>query len=218
MRLVAALLCVAAVACVAPPVLAQPYGAQGGGGRGIQLRNRADQLEQRVRQGLTDGALDRREADRALAELTAIRRLQDTLLARDRGALTQADRQQVLVRLDQLDRSIRWRRNNDRAGQDRRDGAAFGYGREFWNGAPRALSQRVDWLEMRVRRGVETGALTRTEADRAGAMLREFRRTMATDLARGRGRLSDRDGQRLSARLETISQDIRWLQTHDRRR
>ncbi|HTK33817.1 MAG TPA: hypothetical protein VL358_00850 [Caulobacteraceae bacterium] len=227
-KLIAPALVAVCMAGVALPAAAQPYGAPRpaapvppGGGRGLQLAQRADQLEQRIRRGVADGSLDRREADRAQAELAAVRRLQADLLARGRGALSQADRQQISARLDQLERSIRWLRTNDRVGANRDDRGAsdfrYGYGRDFWNGAPQTLEQRVDWLETRVRRGTESGALTRGEADRAFAMLRDFRRMRADLLAQRGGRLTRRDQDRLSDRLNAISQQIRWLQTNNRR-
>jgi hypothetical protein len=220
-RLLAPVLAAACVAGVAFPVLAQPYGSpRPVGGQGVQLRQRADQLEQRIRRGIVDGSLDRREADRVLGELTAARRLEDDLLARDRGVLTVGDRQQVAVRLDQLERSIRWLRNNDRVAggrPDDRGGFHYGYGRDFWIGAPQTLDERVDWLEMRVRRGIDNGSLTRRESDRAFDMLRDFRRTRADLTARDGGRLNGRDRDLLSARLDGISQQIRGLQTNDRR-
>ena len=211
------------------PVLAQPYGQPGrqpgygqpvqGGGRGLQLRQRADQLEQRIRRGIADGSLDRREADRALGELAGVRRFEDDLLARGHGVLSPPERMQVSSRLDALERNIRWLRTNGRVAAPPPAPGAFryGYGREFWNGAPQSLDQRLDWLEMRVRRGIENGSLTRGESDRAFALLRDFRRSRTEMAARHGGRLDRGDERVLSDRLNAISQQIRWLQTNDRR-
>jgi hypothetical protein len=291
-KLFAPALVAVCMACAAVPVAAQPRG----GGQGIQLRQRADQLQQRINRGVQDRSLDRREADRALGELVAVRRLEDDLLARDRGSLTQGDRLQVSARLDQLERSIHWLRTNDPLGlradelqqritrgvQDRsldrreadraqgelaairrletdllaRDrgnltqgdrlqvaarldhlersihwlrtndrvapapGAnsyRYSFGRQFWTGAPQSLDERLDWLETRVRRGIESGSLTRGESDRAFAMLRDFRRTRGDLMAQHGGRLGRRDQDMLSMKLDTISQQIRWLQGNDRR-
>ncbi len=96
-------------------------------------------------------------------------------------------------------------------------GFRYGYGREFWNGAPRDIDHRMAWLEMRVRRGIQDGSLTRGEADRAFDMLRDFRRMQSDLLARDGGRLSGADEARLNERLDQISRRIRWLSDNERR-
>lgn len=213
-RLIAPALVAVLLAGAAVPALAQPAG----GGRGVQLRQRSDQLELRIRNGITDGSLDRREADRVTAELANIRRSEDDLLARGHGVLTPSERAGISARLDMLERSIRWlRHNGEVAGAPAPGSFRYGYGRDFWNGAPQALEQRLDWLEMRVRRGIENGSLTRGESDRAFGMLRDFRRTRSDMMASHGGRLGRRDEADLSARLDAISQQIRWLSTNNRR-
>jgi hypothetical protein len=195
-------------ASVAVPALAQ-------GGRGVQLRARADALEQRIRRGMADGSLDRREADRVLGELAAIRRQEADLLARDRGYLTPGDRMLVATRLDNLERNIRWLRTNDRVAPP--PAFAYGFGRDFWRGAPTTLEERTTWLDMRIQRGIQNGSLTRAESSRAMDLMRGFRRQWTDLNARDGGRLSGRDRQYLSARLDEISRQVRWLQANDRR-
>jgi hypothetical protein len=60
------------------------------------LQQRIDWLQQRIQRGVADGSLTRREADRAQAQLNALRR--------DADVLDQ--------RLDDLSRNIRWSRTN----------------------------------------------------------------------------------------------------------
>jgi hypothetical protein len=62
------------------------------------LQQRIDWLQQRIQRGVADRTLTRQEANRAQAQLNALRR--------DANALDQ--------RLDNLSRSLRWSRNNDR--------------------------------------------------------------------------------------------------------
>jgi hypothetical protein len=204
-RFIAPALAALLVAGAATPSLAQ---------RGEQLRQRTDQLEHRIRAGAADGSLDRREADRAQNELNNVRRLERDLLARNRGFLTPGDRTLVSSRLDSVERSIHWLRANDRVARPGQFN--YGFGRDFWRGAPQALQARLDWLENRVRRGADNGSLTRGETDRAMGLLRDFRR-QRDDLRNRHGRLSPADERFLDGRLTTISQQIRWLQNNRRR-
>ena len=113
-KILAPVLIAAGLACLALPAVAQPYGAPQSGGHGLQLRKRADQLERRIQRGVNDHTLDRREADRSLADLADVRRLEDALLGRGHGFLSVADRRTISARLDQLERNIRWLRGGDR--------------------------------------------------------------------------------------------------------
>ena len=73
-------------------------------------RERISFLQQRIDRGARDGSLDRREARRAQSQLNGIR------AELNRGRLTPQRRQIVLTRLDDLSRSLRWARQNDRDG------------------------------------------------------------------------------------------------------
>ncbi|CAN5769526.1 hypothetical protein BH11PSE6_BH11PSE6_09110 [soil metagenome] len=72
-------------------------------------RQRISFLQQRIDRGVADRSLDRREARRARAELNNIR----TTVNRSRGRMSQQRRDDVLRRLDDLSRSLRWARQND---------------------------------------------------------------------------------------------------------
>ena len=215
-RLLVPVLAAAALVCVAAPASAQGHGPRPGG-QGIQLRQRADQLEMRIRNGVRDRSLDQREADRALAELNDIRRMEADLLARNRGFLTQPDRLRISVRLDQLERGIHWLRNNGERGGRPGGGFAYGFGGDFWRGAPQRLEDRAGWLETRIRDGERDGSLTRPEGARAEMMLRDFRRSLADLTLSDGGRLRRINQEMLAARLDNISMQIRWLRANDRR-
>ena len=97
-------------AATAVPIAAQPSpGWQSGSswnrdtfwrGAPDNMQQRIDWLQQRIDRGIADGSLDRMEARRARFQLDAMRR--------DAAALD--------ARLDDLSRSLRWARNNDRPG------------------------------------------------------------------------------------------------------
>ena len=72
-------------------------------------RQRISFLQQRIDRGVADRSLDRREARRAQAELNNIR----STVNRSRGRMSQQRRNDVLRRLDDLSRSLRWTRQND---------------------------------------------------------------------------------------------------------
>lgn len=85
----------------------------------------------------------------------------------------------------------------------------------FWAGAPTNIRQREAWLERRIQRGRSDGSLTRREADRA---LREL-----ADIRQQEYRLSRRDGldqreqQIVQARLDDLSQSIKWARQNNNR-
>ena len=217
-RLLVPALAAASLVCVAAPAFAQGYGPRPpAGGQGVQLRQRADLLEGRIRHGITDRSLDQREADRALAELNGVRHMEDDLLARDHGVLAQPDRVRISARLDQVERSIHWLRTNDVRGGRPPVAAGYGFGGDFWRGAPQRLEDRAGWLEKRIHDGERDGSLTGGEAGRAHMMLRDFQRSLADLTARDGGRLRRSDEDMLSAKLDTISMQIRWLRANDRR-
>jgi hypothetical protein len=78
-------------------------------------RERISFLQRRIDRGVADRSLDRREARRAQYQLNSIR--SDL----NRGRLTPQRREIILTRLDDLSRSLRWARQNDRDGYGRDD-------------------------------------------------------------------------------------------------
>lgn len=103
--------------------------------------------------------------------------------------------------------SGRWDNNGRWAAPD-----ANRYGYNATYGAtdyPRDVRQRMEWLNVRVRQGINDGSLSRREADRA---LNDLRRIQWEErrMRHRNGRLSDRDESYVQARLDTISSELRW--------
>lgn len=78
------------------------------------IRGRQAWLEQRVRDGLRDGTLSRAEADRALRDLSAIRRQERGMRHYRNGRLGPRDQATIQARLDNVSANLRWDRRDDR--------------------------------------------------------------------------------------------------------
>jgi hypothetical protein len=74
----------------------------------------------------------------------------------------------------------------------------------FWQGAPSGITERVDFIQRRIDRGVSDGTLTRREANNLNREL-----TSVRNEAR-RGRMTDSRRDNLQARLDNISSRVRW--------
>lgn len=97
--------------------------------------------------------------------------------------------------------------------------ARGGFNRErFWAGAPTNVYDRIAFLEQRVRRGIDSGAITRREADRAFREISEVRREAARMRRDRYGRYNPRDEARLQRRLDDVSQQVQWARVNDNRR
>ena len=119
-RTLLAAILVSALAAVAAPVLAQPYGPdrdhrefRPGEPGGWDINRRLDWVEQRISRGRDDGSLDRRDAERAWRDLQSIRSQEREMMQRGHGRLDDRDRYVLLDRLDRLNDSLRWMRRND---------------------------------------------------------------------------------------------------------
>jgi hypothetical protein len=84
--------------------------------------------------------------------------------------------------------------------------ASYG-NRDIWAGAPTDLRQREAWLERRIQRGQRDGSLTRQEAYQALRQLSNIRRE---EYRMSRNGLDSREQARVQARLDDLSQSIRW--------
>jgi hypothetical protein len=80
------------------------------------------------------------------------------------------------------------------------------------------IARRIDWLQDRIARGRADGSLDWREARRVQRELDHIRGEEARMRARHDGRLWDRDRLRLEARLDELSDHIRWLRHNDERR
>jgi hypothetical protein len=70
-------------------------------------------LEQRVRRGIDNGSINRREADRAFREITQIRRDASRLRRDSYGRYNPRDEANLQRRLDMVSRQVQWARMND---------------------------------------------------------------------------------------------------------
>ena len=87
-------------------------------------------------------------------------------------------------------------------------GGGYRY-RSEWRDAPEDIRARTDWLERRIVRSRDRGALSRREADRAMMTLRDIRRDQRV-YWRDDGRLDRRESETLMARLDDLNAQIRW--------
>ena len=182
-----------------------------------QERHITDMLEQSV----NERRIDRGQADRAFGDLRTIRTQQDDLRSRHGGRITQADHDYLRDRLAGLDRQVdqmreggdRPRDNADRP-DDRgdHDRADMGGNRgDVWDQAPRDLDAREEWLDHKIRDGMANGSLDRGQARQALQQLAAIRRDESRYTRRDRGNLSDDHRDGLSARLNDVAQQLRWL-------
>jgi len=77
------------------------------------------------------------------------------------------------------------------------------------DGAHRSLIARADGLQQRIVRGMNDGGLNRREANLALRSLNSLRQEEAS-LRHYRGRLGQRDEERMQAKLDDLSDSIRW--------
>ena len=87
-------------------------------------------------------------------------------------------------------------------------GNNYGYGNDFWRGAPSDTWQRIEFLQQRIDRGMADGSLSPQEARRAQMELRQIRRD-AMRLRRG-GSFSSSNSAMVQSRLDTLSRNLRW--------
>ncbi len=168
------------------------------------LNDQERRLTDLVEESARDGRIGHREADRAFEELRTIRGEEDDLRRRDEGQLTPGDHDYIRDRLVHLDREIDQMRE---AGGPRED--EQGDRHDIWRGAPASFHEREEWLEQRIRRGMEDGSLDRDEARRGFDQLRAIRLT-EEDMRRDHGRLTDDDRADLDQQLDGLGRQLRW--------
>jgi hypothetical protein len=76
--------------------------------------------------------------------------------------------------------------------------------------APSDVAGRSTWLDLRIRRGLDDGTLTRTEGSQALRRLSLINRYARSLQNRG-GNLRPRDQQMIMARLDTLTEDVREM-------
>jgi hypothetical protein len=81
---------------------------------------------------------------------------------------------------------------------------------QFWSGAPSGAWERIGYLRDRIQRGRADGSLTRSEAARAERQLRQIQRE-AWRMRRSGGGIGPAENDRLQARLDDLSRNLRWM-------
>ena len=87
-----------------------------------------------------------------------------------------------------------------------------GNSRDFWQGAPSGVWERIRFLQDRINRGARDGTLTRREAQRAQYQLDGIRRDAAVMRRNG---FSPSELASIQARLDNVSRNIRWARNND---
>lgn len=90
----------------------------------------------------------------------------------------------------------------------------YGFGPDFWRGAPEPVGERLMWLDMRVQNGIRDGTITNSEVARVKRMLHKTRAVQTRLLAQDNGQLSQRDSDYMQRRLDNMSTQVRWAHTN----
>jgi hypothetical protein len=80
----------------------------------------------------------------------------------------------------------------------------------FWRDAPANTYERITFLQRRIDRGISDGSLDRREARRSQTELNTIRRQADQFRYRDRGGLSPAHSDVIQARLDDLSQRLRW--------
>ena len=80
------------------------------------------------------------------------------------------------------------------------------------------IQRRINWMQERIIRGRDSGALDRREFDRVQGELNGIRREEHNDRVRDYGRLDDRTRADLEFRLDHLNEQIHWLREANERR
>lgn len=164
---------------IAAPAAAQSYG-------GWQpINQRQAQLDQRIDQGVRNGALTRREASTLRAEFNQIARIEADYR---RNGLSNWERADLDRRFDNLSQRIRYERN------DRQDNRG-------WT----PINQRQRQIDARIDQGVRDGSLSRREAANLRA---EFNQIAALEARYRRNGLDTRERADLERRFDRLSAQV----------
>ena len=197
--------------CLAVPALAQSYpptapttDALPGRDIGGQL----DALRARVQNGFQQGQLSRGETDRLYREIDRIHAVEKSDRTSD-GQLRPHDRTTLQSRIDDLTRSIQWRRADGapppppmEAAPPPPEPAAYA---GDWT-----LDHREQWLQDRIDHGVERGSLDGREVAHGQQELSAIRTEQARLTERDGGALSPADRSYLQSRIDQLNQTLRW--------
>jgi hypothetical protein len=153
------------------------------------VNERQADIEQRIDTGIRNGALTQAEAARLRAELREIANI-EARYRRD-GNLSAAERIDLDRRLNQLSQSVRTERTDQQSDRG-------------WVG----VNQRQAQLERRIDNGVRTGPITRAEAARLRAELRQIA-MREQQYRRSGGSLTTWERQDLDRRFDELSRSVR---------
>src|SRR5512145_1685344 len=166
------------------------------------INQRIAQMDQRIDQGIANGALTRDEGRMLRMELNRVRN--DAARMKRDGILTLREKDRLNGELDRLQRDIyREARDDDRRRNQQVDISD--------------INQRIAEMDQRIDQGMANGALTRDE----GRMLRMQLNRVRDDAARMKrdGILTQREKDRLNGELDRLKRDIyREARDDDRRR
>jgi hypothetical protein len=177
-----------------------------------EFQEREHRLEDLIQDSFRDRRIDRGQADHALDALRSIRDQENDLRSRHGGRLSPGDRDLINDRLAGLDREV----DRMRAGgvPPRPEYAPPPEAYDFWRGAPESLHEREEFLEHRIRDGMEDRSLDRDEGRRAMEDLRSIREQEEHSQREDRGYLSDRHRAELTERLNDLGRRLHWMREH----
>jgi hypothetical protein len=174
------------------------------------LHEREAGIEQRIRQGVDAGQLDRRDADRALDRLNDIRAEEGDMRNHNGGALDDHDRTVLWNELDELEHHVAWSQPAPPPPPPPPPMAD-----DDWRDAPPGLHDREAWLEERIHDGAADGRLDSDDAHRLDDQLRSIRDEEYW-LTRDHGGLTPDDEHNLQEQLDNLFERFRHEVRHDR--
>ena len=181
-------------------------GHRGSGYEGVRdINNRIRIAHEKIDKGIDSGALTREEAHRLKGELDAVR--DDEARMRADGRLNPHERDRLERELDRLEKHIFNLKHNDNRRDDDHRGGYEGI---------QNIDQRIDAAHHRIHKGVESGALTKHEADKLKGQLDALRDDEAR--MRADGRLNPHERERLERELDRLEKHIHHLIHNDNRR
>jgi peptidoglycan hydrolase CwlO-like protein len=167
------------------------------------IRSRIQESKQKIEQGIERGSLNRHEADRLNAELSAILNKIDRMKAD--GYLSQGERETIKSDLDRLDRDI-FKEKHDTVSADHAVP-------QDWRGGMRS---RIQEAKVKIEEGIERGTLNRKEARKLNKELDKI--VYKIDRMKADGRISPREREKIHRDLDRLDRDIVKEKRNDNRR
>jgi len=199
---------------VAAPVLAQPYPATPSpvAMPGQDIPVQLDSLRMRVKDGFDQGQLSQGETERLYREIDRIRAVAHSDMSGG-GHLNDHDRTELQARIDDLSRSIHWKKAEGGPPM-----AAAAPPPPMPDAAPMpppapmawTLDQREQWLADRINHGLDDHHLSGREVQRGLQELSAIRAEQAHMTERDGGALSETDHSYLAHRLDELNTTLKW--------